>query len=314
MAKKENENEFEDLTGGASDNINEADDNFGLPDINYEPLDRTEEKEPEPPSEPASEPEETEEYSVPWATSDDSSTEDTIIEETTVIVDETSTESEEQPVMYAQSMDDDSSESGDSTISESSDDASEEASEGESEYVPGTYAAKYEKQNNSAMIWVAVFAVIILGIGGWWFFIEQPKREAAEQQAIAAQQQADRARAEQARIEAERQRQAEAEAAAAEAETAVEEEEVAQEPGTVQTISERTGRYYVVVASAIDGDLAMDYARDLAAAGRSVSIIGPYGSVKFHRVAVDNMQTLGEAEAVLGDLRAEYEGAWVMKY
>jgi hypothetical protein len=97
-------------------------------------------------------------------------------------------------------------------------------------------------------------------------------------------------------------------------EAAAAEEEVNQEPGTILTISERTGRYYVVVASAIDGDLAMDYAQELAAEGRSVSIIAPYGRVKFHRVAVNNLETLGEAETVLNDLRADYADAWVIKY
>jgi hypothetical protein len=82
-----------------------------------------------------------------------------------------------------------------------------------------------------------------------------------------------------------------------------------------ETISERTGRYYIIVTSSIDGDLAMDYAQNLAAAGNSVKIIAPYGNVKFHRVAVGNVESLSEAETLANELKTEYgDGVWVMRY
>ncbi|MEJ2004444.1 MAG: SPOR domain-containing protein [Cyclobacteriaceae bacterium] len=314
MAKKENDSEFEDLNDGGS--INEADDNFGLPDIEYAPIDRSE----------------------------DTSSKETPKEEDTVDSPQTgesieSTEStEEQPYMYAQRPEEEETSSGsdfsvDDTTESNEDssqnifgsaeetseepevtDTSEEVSQ-EEEYVPGSYTPKESSGVNVGAIIGVIIVILLAGLGIWYFMFERPR-----QSEIAAQEQRDRqeAEAQEARereaaaAEAERLREEEA---AREAEAAALAEEENDEPGTIETISERTGRYYIIVTSSIDGDLAMDYAKDLAADGNSVKIIAPYGNVKFHRVAVANVESLGEAETRMNELKAEYgDGVWVMRY
>ena len=85
--------------------------------------------------------------------------------------------------------------------------------------------------------------------------------------------------------------------------------------GTIETLTERTRRYYVVVASAIDDDLIMDYAKNLSKKGVSSKIIPPFGKVKFFRIAVAEGETYADAQATADGLKAQYgDGAWVVKY
>ena len=56
--------------------------------------------------------------------------------------------------------------------------------------------------------------------------------------------------------------------------------------GVVETISERTQRFHIVVSSSIDGDLAMDFAKKIATNGHNASISAPYGDKKCYRVTV----------------------------
>ena len=185
----------------------------------------------------------------------------------------------------------------------------------EKEYVPGSYTPKHSSNSNIGAIIAIVLVIILAGVGIWYFMYERPR-----QAEIAAQEQAEREREAQLQREreaaeaAERQRQEEEAARLAE-EARLAAESESSEPGTVETISARTGRYYVIVTSSIDGDLAMDYTSDLAEKGHSVKHIAPYGNVKFHRVAVTDMETLPEAESKANDLKAEYgDGVWVMRY
>jgi hypothetical protein len=85
--------------------------------------------------------------------------------------------------------------------------------------------------------------------------------------------------------------------------------------GTIETLSERTGRYYVIIASGIDGDLIEDYAKKLAPKGLSPKIIPPYGKVKFYRLAIADGDTYATTQATADQLKSEYtDGAWVVKY
>ncbi len=316
MAKKENENEFEDLNDGGS--INEADDSFGLPDIDYKPIDRSDETEPADTAEPVE--------------SSDSGT-DTSSEPA-------EEQSDDQAYMYAHRTEGEETDAGsDYSSSESTEESSEnifgsteenadevtaveadteEAVTEQDEYVPGSYTPKESSGGSNVGAIIGIIAVIILaGLGIWYFMYEQPR-----QAEIAAQEQRAREEAEQearereaAAAAAEEQRLAEEQAAREAEEARLAAEEADNEPGTIETISERTGRYYIIVTSSIDGDLAMDYAKDLAADGYSVKIIAPYGNVKFHRVAISNVETLAEAESRMNELKAEHgEGVWVMRY
>lgn len=86
-------------------------------------------------------------------------------------------------------------------------------------------------------------------------------------------------------------------------------------PGEITTISERTGRYHIIVSSSIDGDLAMDMAEKLAEAGSSPSIINPYGGKMYHRLAIASFDSFQEAQSRADELKAEMgDGLWVLKY
>ncbi|MBW3544364.1 MAG: SPOR domain-containing protein, partial [Bacteroidetes bacterium] len=85
--------------------------------------------------------------------------------------------------------------------------------------------------------------------------------------------------------------------------------------GSVTAITARTGRYYVVVGSFIDGDMAGDYAKKLAAAGRQVTLIEPSGNRKFYRLGIMDAGSFGEASAQLDDLKSTFgQEIWVYKY
>ncbi len=156
-------------------------------------------------------------------------------------------------------------------------------------------------------------AVVLLLIAAavWYFAMYQPQIKAAEEKArqaevtrlAAAQKQEAERIAEQQRLDAER-RAADSLAVAKPAE------------GAIETLSERSGRYYVVVASAIDDDLIMDYAKNLSKKGVSSKIIPPFGKSKFYRIAIDVADTYAAAQINAdgkkgGDFGNE---VWVVKY
>jgi hypothetical protein len=265
MARKKKLNEDQ-----PQDNINDSsDDTFGLPEIEYEPLKRDEEKStPEPESEQVEaspEPEQTTTYS-------------SYTEQTTTTEGQEAPR-EEQHIFHSE----------------------------EERYVP------YEEEE-SPSVWPKVLgiALVILLIGGgayYYFGIYKPKQdeiaaEKARQEQLAKD--ADKKRQEE---EAERLRLAEEQRKAdslANAKPAV---------GTIETLTERTGRYYVIVASGVDGDLIMDYAKKLSPQGVSSKIIPPNGKVKFYRLAVAEGDTYASTQSTADELKAQYEGgAWVIKF
>ncbi len=85
--------------------------------------------------------------------------------------------------------------------------------------------------------------------------------------------------------------------------------------GMVSEISEPTGRYYVIIASFIDDDLAMDYAKKLTKEGITCKILDPRGNKKFFRFSIADFPTVNEAAIRAEQLKSTYgEGVWVMKY
>ncbi|HEY9490078.1 MAG TPA: SPOR domain-containing protein [Chryseosolibacter sp.] len=156
-----------------------------------------------------------------------------------------------------------------------------------------------------------IFILLLVGAGGWYFFIQKPKTDAArlelqqqEQTRLDSTRRADELRDnEQRRIAEENRLRADS---VAQATPAV---------GTIETLNGRTGRYYVVVASAIDGDLIMDYAKKLSQKGINPKIIAPYGNVKFHRLTVADGETFAATQLIADGLKSEYTAAaWVIKY
>lgn len=264
MARKKKLNEDQ-----PQDNINDSsDDTFGLPEIEYEPLKRDEEKaapEPEPVAEP-SEPEQTTTYS-------------SYTEQTTTETESQVPPREEQHIFHSE----------------------------EERYVP------YEEEE-SPSVWPKVLGIalvlLLLGGGAWWYLqIYQPEQRAKEEKARQEQLAKEAAEKKAKEEEAERLRLAEEQRRAdsiANAKPAV---------GTIETLTERTGRYYVIVASAVDGDLIMDYAKKLSPQGVSTKIIPPSGKIKFYRLAVAEGDTYASTQSTADELKSVYEGgAWVIKF
>lgn len=233
MAKRKDKNE------SANDQNNEnSEDNFGLPDIEYKPLDTETTGEPEPES-----------------------------------VSEAKEESVREPYKY----------------------------------VP------QEEAKSNAPIIIAVIIGLVLIVGAFLIYqyvykpkAEKEKRELAEKKRIEEQKRKDEEAARLAREneEAERKR---LEAEAALAKPAV---------GTFETLTSRTGRYYVVIASAVDGDLVTDYAKKLSAKGTSSKIIPPFGKWKFYRLTIGgDFDSFAAAQASADSAKPEFgQGAWVIKY
>jgi hypothetical protein len=324
--------------------IHEADDTFGLPDIDYDPIEpsRNEplQEEPTPEEPPRYEPEPVEAEQPPSPIAEDE------------------TQNVDQPYMYASRTEEsdenreeqeyryDSSEPDPEHLSSVEAEESAEpvhetyyhTSEGEevvsntdysasmeddhrheeekSAYVPGSYTPPKDNSNRTGMIVGILIVLVLLLVGVWYFMSYRPEQIALEKDRL-AQEQRDQEAAEAQRLaqEEEAQKRAAAAEAARLAELERQQAEATPEIGTIETISSRTGRYYVVVASAVDGDLAMDYANKLIQDGYNIKIIQPYGSVIFHRVAIRDLDSWAEAANVANDLKGQYgEGVWVKKY
>lgn len=261
--KKSTEDQIKD------ENINESDDNFGLPEIEYEPLNREEEP-----------------------------------VQNTVAYQETRTET-----TYSETTSEAPVDEPENTSSSSSEDEDLEAEEREKYH---SYANRPEPNDQSLLPKVigVILVLALAGLAGWYFLIYQPKVKAAEEKIrkeALLRQEADKLA--DAQREADRVRQENEQRVAdslANAKPAI---------GTIEALEGRTGRYYVVVASAIDDDLIMDYAKELSAKGVSSKIIPPFGKTKFSRIAVSEGDTYADAQTIADGLKAEYgDGAWVVKY
>ena len=172
-----------------------------------------------------------------------------------------------------------------------------------------------ERESNAPKILILLGVLLLIGAGIWYFAFYRPEQgriQAQQEQQLREEQQ--RAEAErQAQIERERQEREAAEQEAAR--LAAEEAAAESKTGTFETILNRTGRYYIVVASAIDSDLATDYAKKLASEGENTKILTPKGNNKFHRVAVGDYENLAAAQEVLGDMRSRFgNDVWVVKF
>jgi hypothetical protein len=85
--------------------------------------------------------------------------------------------------------------------------------------------------------------------------------------------------------------------------------------GAIQTITEKTGRYYVIISSSVDGDLANDYAKKLSDGGVSCMILGPPDGKGFYRLALADYGTFSEANTRAIELKGTYgEEVWVFKF
>ncbi len=251
MAKRKKPSE--DPSQDNMENVNDAD-NFGLPDIEYKPLDAPQEE-------------------------------------------QAASEAPQEPEPVAQ----ESSYQG----TESTPSAQEERPA----YKPSYSYSEPPKSNATTIITVVIGLVVVVAGFLIYQFVYKPQKEKERQELLAKQkEEADRKKREEearlAREEEERKRR-EAEAAA----------NAAPKEGTIETLSERTNRYYVVISSAVDGDLVMDYAKKLSAQGVSTKIIPPFGKYKFHRIAIADHETFALAQANADGVKADYGNeVWVIRY
>lgn len=177
-----------------------------------------------------------------------------------------------------------------------------------------TYSySSYEVEDRPSMAprIIAIIAIVLLaGVGVWYFAVYKPRKDASDKAAAIAlaKRNADKARQDSI---------ANAQQAVLAAIEKRKQDSLANLPkaGTIQMLSDRTGRYYVVIASDIDDDLLMDHAKKLSAKDVSTKIIPPYGKYNFYRLTIDDEDTYASAQSKANDLKGEYgDNLWVLHY
>jgi len=181
----------------------------------------------------------------------------------------------------------------------------EEASSANSSRETPVYVEDEEGSGTGRIIgWIVVLVVLVGGFLAYRY-IYVPKKEKEKQEQLAKEKEEMRQKAVAdsfARVEEERlKREAEANAKPA--------------IGTIETLEQRTGHYFVIISSSVDGDLAMDRAKKLSARGISSKIIPPFGKWKFYRLGIGDFDSFASAQSSADASKSEYGDAlWVMKY
>jgi hypothetical protein len=172
-------------------------------------------------------------------------------------------------------------------------------------------SAGAEEPKSRAPVILGIVIALVVVIAGYliYNFVYKPKAEAEriKKEQLAKEALLKKQRDEEARLAKQRQEEEEKRRLA----------ELAKTPpvGTIETLTGRTKRYYVVVTSDIDDDLLMDYARKLSAKGVSTKIIPPYGAKKFYRLAIADHDSFASAQTNADAAKADYgAGVWVIKY
>ncbi|HCW07455.1 MAG TPA: hypothetical protein DGG95_08850 [Cytophagales bacterium] len=168
------------------------------------------------------------------------------------------------------------------------------------------YEEEEEEESSSSGLVIAIVVGLVILVGGFlaYKFVWLPKK--AQQELAAKQKEEEKKAAEeqQAKLAEEERLRKEAEAKPA---TPAE--------GTIETLNERTGKFYIVVSSSVDGDLAMDKAKKLSATGTSTKIIPPFGKWKYYRLCIGSFDSFESAQSSADASKATYGDAlWVMKY
>ncbi len=165
-----------------------------------------------------------------------------------------------------------------------------------------------EEGGSKAPMVIAVIIGLVVIVAGFliYQFVYKPKQEKARLEQLA-------------KIEADKKVEADRQAQLAEAERMKREAEAAANAkpaeGAIETLTNRTGHYFVIVASAIDGDLIMDQAKRLSAKGTGSKIIPPFGKWKFYRLGIGDYDSFASAQSSADAAKAEYGiTLWVMKF
>ena len=160
-----------------------------------------------------------------------------------------------------------------------------------------------------------LIGIIVIAIAVYWFFfreppqkqiVQLPETEEVEQPVVVEEE------------PVQQETEPETQAVVEETQPAQPEETFAYvEEGSFEAINAPTGRYYIVLNSFVDADLAEDYAQSLAREGVDTKIIAPSEAKKgFNRVVLSNEYSTWEsAESSLVELKGIFgESIWVLRY
>ena len=274
--KDPNEDEFNQEE---QDNINEADDSFGLPDLDFNTLE-----------------------DQPDAVEEEEEVADSQEEPVAEVEEEIVAEVEEEP---NEDLDQEALQD------EPEEEQTESEEVEESSKVTSTYVPPKPESNAPKIIAVLIVTIIVSG-AIWYFGFYRPAAVAEEK----ARQEQILAKEEAARIAAEKKKEAARIAAEEEANKAADADEAAANEIVFKTISEPTGRYYIVVASFIDADMAADLGNKMKVEGVSSTLLAPKGNKKFNRLTTGgDFGSFNEAQEQANKLKGDFgDGLWVLKY
>ena len=182
--------------------------------------------------------------------------------------------------------------------------------EDEDTSVKTTYVPPKTESNTPKIIIFLI--VVVLATAGIWYFGFYRPQAAAEQAKIEAEAK----KVEDAKIAAAKKKAA-AERLAAEqaANEAADADESTGDEAVFTTISDPTGRYYIVIESFVDSDMAADYGKELVTKGFSTALLSPKGKRKFHRLTMGDYESFVAAQEEANKLKTEFgEDLWVLKY
>ncbi len=273
----------EELNPKGQDDINDADDSFGLPDLEYKPLDEDSDE------------------SDGAESSEPDTSEETQSEEN---------ESSEEENLPSEEVNEEATESYSFDSTEEETDTFE--SEEEEDEKPTLRYQVEEKSSNAPKIIGGIIAVLLISVAIWYFgFYKIQQQELAEAERVKQEQIDAKVAADAQALKAKR--DAEAAAAAEEDRLVVEAEETTK--AGVQILEERTGRYYIVLESFIDEDFAKDFGNKIATEGTPTFLIPPYSKKKMQRVGIGAYESVDEAQTALNELSEEFgTGKWILKY
>jgi hypothetical protein len=168
------------------------------------------------------------------------------------------------------------------------------------------YEEEEEESGTGKIIaWIVILVVLVGGFLAYRY-VYVPKRDKANAERLAKEKAVAREKAvadSLARVAEEERLKREAEANAKPA------------VGSIETLEQRTGHYFVIISSSVDGDLAMDRAKKLSEKGISSKIIPPFGKWKFYRLGIGDFDSFASAQSSADASKSEYGDAlWVMKY
>ncbi len=211
---------------------------------------------------------------------------------------------EEESIAYPEATDEFSEEDA---IPEDEDDFDEQDIEqhhtsDDDEYRSSYYEEDYNKKK-SPIGWIifAILIIIAIIIGGFWWMNRDVKPEPTMSETPRP-------------VIEQPVQEPEPEVVETDPEPVVDEQPINTGAGVFE-INEPTGRYHVIVASAIDVDLLTDYANKLAKEGMTCNILTPSGKKLFYRLSVADFVLLDDATIKSEELKSTFgEEVWVIRF